>query len=86
MTQYLWHLNADGWPLERIDTLTGEHVPIVTGGPDKSILTQDCGRPIGCSIPKASGVEWVCSGQRDTSRNLGLNDDSEWSVTMAMID
>jgi hypothetical protein len=31
MTRYLWHFNAYGWPLERIDTLTGEHVPVISG-------------------------------------------------------
>ena len=34
MPRYLWHLDSDGWPLERIDTLTGEHVPVFTASPE----------------------------------------------------
>ncbi len=57
--RYLWHLDPDGWPLERIDTLTGEHVPVFTGGPQESLHTQDGGRPMACSFPKVSGVVWA---------------------------
>jgi hypothetical protein len=35
MPRYLWHLDPYGWPLERIDTRTGEHVPVFTGGLDE---------------------------------------------------
>jgi hypothetical protein len=58
MTRFLWHFDANGWPLERIDTETGEHVPVFTGCPEESIHPQDGGRPIACSIPKVSGVAW----------------------------
>lgn len=59
MTRYLWHFGAAGWPLERIDTLTGEHVPVFTGGPQETLYPQDGGRPLACSIPKVSGVaDW----------------------------
>ncbi len=37
MRRYLWHFDAEGWPLERIDTYTGEHVPVFTGGPEESL-------------------------------------------------
>ena len=57
VTRYLWHIDAEGWPLKRIDTLTGEHVPIFIGGPEKSLHRKDGGRPLACSIPKVSGVE-----------------------------
>ena len=63
MTRFLWHFDADGWPLERIDTETGQHVPVFIGGPEKSLHPQDGGHTIACSIPKVSGVEW--SGRAD---------------------
>ena len=63
MNRYLWHFDLDGWPLERIDTLSGEHVPVFTGSSDESFHRQDGGNPIACSIPKVSGVEWVFSEQ-----------------------
>ena len=56
--RYLWHLDPDGWPLERIDTSTGEHVPVFTGAPDESLHPQDGGRPIACSYPRVAGVIW----------------------------
>ncbi|WP_094585110.1 hypothetical protein [Synechococcus sp. BO 8801] len=62
MPRYLWHLDADGWPLERINTLTGEHVPVFTGGPEESLHLQVGGRPMACSVPKVSGVVWVFGG------------------------
>lgn len=37
MPRYLWHFDAGCWPLERIDTLTGEHVPVFTGGAEESL-------------------------------------------------
>ena len=45
MTRYLWHFNADVWPLERIDTRTGEHVPVFIGGPEESLHRGEGGRP-----------------------------------------
>ncbi len=56
MTRYLWHLDADGWPIERIDTLTGDHVPVFTGGPQEALYPQDGGRLMACIFPRASGV------------------------------
>jgi hypothetical protein len=58
MTRYLWHLDPDGWPLERIDTLTGEHVPVLTGDPDEQEHQQGAGRPIACFFPRVAGVSW----------------------------
>jgi hypothetical protein len=55
MPRYLWHLDADGWPLERIDTRTGEHVPVITGEPHESLHPQGRGRPIACCYPRAEG-------------------------------
>ncbi|AFY27363.1 hypothetical protein [Cyanobium gracile] len=57
MAPYLWHFDASCWPLERIDTPTGEHVPVITGGSEESLHPKDGGRPIACFIPKVSG-EW----------------------------
>jgi hypothetical protein len=68
MARYLWHLVPGGWPLERIDTTTGEHVPVFTGGPEESLYPQDDERPIACSIPKVSGVEWVFGGNGDPAK------------------
>lgn len=62
MTRYLWHFDADGWPLERIDTLTDKHITFFTGGSEESIQPQDGGRPMAYSIPKVSGAEWVFGG------------------------
>jgi hypothetical protein len=58
MTRFLWHFDADGWPLERIDTFNGEHVLVFSGGAEESLPPQYGGRPISCWIPKASGVLW----------------------------
>ena len=52
MPRYLWHLDSDGWPLERIDTLTGEHVPVLTVSPDELGHHQDRSRPIACCFPR----------------------------------
>ena len=57
-SRFLWHLDADGWPSERIDTSTGEHVPVVIGPPDESDNRQDGGRPIACCYPRTEGVIW----------------------------
>jgi hypothetical protein len=62
MPRFLWHFDADGWPLERIDTETGEHVPVFTGGPEESLSPEEGGRTLACSIPKVSGVEWGWRG------------------------
>lgn len=59
---YLWHLDANGWPIERIDTLRVEHVQIFTGRPEEMLLQQDGGRPMACITPRISGVtscDWV---------------------------
>ena len=58
MPRCFWHFDAKGLPLERIDTRTGEHVPVFTGGPEETRELQDGGRPITCAIPKVSGVMW----------------------------
>ncbi len=74
MAPFLWHFDAEGWPLERIDTRTGEHVPVFTGRPEESLHPQDGRRPIACSIPKLSGVEWVFGGDghpREAGDRLG---------------
>ncbi|MBW4531537.1 MAG: hypothetical protein KME02_12715 [Aphanothece saxicola GSE-SYN-MK-01-06B] len=70
MSRYLWHLDTYGWPLERIDTETGEHIPVFTGVHEESLRTQDGGRPIACSIRKVSGVEWELVGDSH-SRKTG---------------
>ena len=62
MTLYLWNFDAEGWPLERIDTFTGEHVPVFTGLHAELHHPKDGGRPLACSILKVSGVEWVSGG------------------------
>jgi hypothetical protein len=62
MPHYLWHLDTDGWPIERIDTITVEHVPVFTGRPEEMLSPQDGGRPMACTNPKVSGVvswDWV---------------------------
>lgn len=58
MARYLWHFDADGWPLERIDTHTGEHVPVLLGGPDESLHTQGASCPFACRLPRVEGVSW----------------------------
>ena len=58
MPRYLWCLDPVGWPLERIDTLTGEHVPVLLGGADESLHTQGASRPIACRLPRVEGVSW----------------------------
>lgn len=55
MTRYLWNFDADGWPLERIDTLTGEHVRVFCGRPEELASPDDGGRPVACSFPPVSG-------------------------------
>ena len=62
MTHFLWYFDADGCPLERIDTETGEHLPVITGGHQESLHPKDRGRPLACSIPKVSGVVSVFGG------------------------
>lgn len=62
MPRYLWHFDAGGWPIERIDTVTGEHVPVFCGRPAEQALPGCGGRTLACFIPKVSGVEWVFSG------------------------
>lgn len=54
MNRFLWHLDPDGWPLERIDTLTGQHVPVVTGGPNEPAQA--------CCYPRVAGVVWGLGG------------------------
>ena len=56
MPRYLWHLDPDGWPIESIDTLTGEHVPVFTGQPGERLLPQDGGRPVACCFLQAKGM------------------------------
>jgi hypothetical protein len=55
-SSFLWHLDPDGWPLERIDTLTGEHVPVFMDRPDEMLLPQDGGRPVSCTYPRVEGM------------------------------
>jgi hypothetical protein len=45
MPRFTWHFDADGWPLERIETFTGEHVPVLTGVTEELLLPQDGWRP-----------------------------------------
>ena len=59
MAPLLWRFNAEGWPLERIDTLTGEHHPVFTNAAEESLPPEDGGRALACPIAKVSGVEWV---------------------------
>lgn len=61
MPRYLWHFDPDGWPLERIDTLTGQHVPVFTGRPEELAQAGDR-RPMACSYPRVAGVVWVLGG------------------------
>lgn len=68
MTRCLWLLDPEGFPLERIDTLTGEHVPVLTG---EMVPPGDNGRPVACSIPKVSGA---VLGRRGL---LGMRKDQE---------
>ena len=58
MPRFLWHLDSEGWPSERIDTHTGQHVPVVIGPPDESDHPQDGGRPMACCYPRVAGVVW----------------------------
>jgi hypothetical protein len=58
ITRYLWHFGAKGWPLERIDTVTGEHVPVLIGVPEELLRPQDYWSSLACSIPQVSGVVW----------------------------
>lgn len=71
-TRYLWHLDANGWPLERIDTLTGEHVPVFTGGTEE-LAQAGAGRPMACCYPRTEGMvlDWpnaeLAAGHCDSS-------------------
>ena len=56
MARYLWHLDPDSWPLERIDTFTGEHVPVFAGGPKESLHPQDGERAMACHYPRVIRV------------------------------
>ena len=58
MTRYLWHFDAEGMPLESIDTLTSRHVPVFCGRREEMVPPGDDGRPLACSIPLVSGVAW----------------------------
>ncbi len=49
MPRYHWHFDAGGLPIERIDTLTGEHVPVFTGQPGQH---QGSERPLACCFPQ----------------------------------
>ncbi|WP_216913906.1 hypothetical protein [Synechococcus sp. CCAP 1479/13] len=61
MDRFLWHIDPDGWPLECIDTHTGQHVPVVTGRPEE--LAQAGGsHPIACLYPRVAGVVWGLGG------------------------
>jgi hypothetical protein len=55
MPRYLWYLDEDGWPLERIDTRTGEHVPLITGDPDGSLHPRTAGAPSPACYPRREG-------------------------------
>ncbi len=61
MPRFTWHLGADGWPSERIDTRTGEHVPVFTGGPEE-LAQAGGGRPMACIYPRVAGVVWGLGG------------------------
>jgi hypothetical protein len=63
MTRYLWHFDPDGWPLERIDTNMGEHVPVVIAPPDESDHSKDRDHPIACRYPKAFGEMLAAASQ-----------------------
>ncbi|MEA5443353.1 hypothetical protein [Cyanobium gracile] len=54
--RYLWHLDPDGWPLERIDTITGEHVPVILGGAEGQDHHLGGSRPIACCYSRVVGV------------------------------
>jgi hypothetical protein len=45
---FLWYLDPDGWPTERIDTLTGQHVPFFAGRREDWLCPQGGRRPIAC--------------------------------------
>ncbi len=62
MARIPWQFEAYGWPLERIDTLTSDHVPVFMDEPEESPSPEEGGRPFACSIPMVSGVEWVWRG------------------------
>ncbi len=55
MHRYIWLLDTDGWPIERIDTLTGQHVPVVIGQPEEGPITRES-RPIACRFPQVSAM------------------------------
>lgn len=57
MPSYLWHLDPDGYPLERVDTHSGEHAPVFTGGPEE-LDQAGGGRPMACCYPRVAGVVW----------------------------
>jgi hypothetical protein len=54
MLHFLWYFDADGWPLERIDTETGQHLPVFTGGPEELLDPQDGERPMACCYPRVA--------------------------------
>ena len=62
MTRCFWYLDIDGFPLERIDALTGEHVPVLCGRPEELASPGDSSRTVACSFPAVLGMEWVWRG------------------------
>ena len=62
MPRFLWQFDASGWPLERINTETGQHVPVFTGEPEVLLDPQDGGCPIACCYPRVVGVVWGLGG------------------------
>ncbi len=67
MPRILWHFNAEGLPLERIDSLTSEHIPVFTGGPEELLHPEQGVRSIACFIPEVAGVEWIFGGDSHSS-------------------
>lgn len=59
MIRYLWHLDPDGWPLERIGPFLCGHLPVFPGSAQELAEPGDGRRPIFCSVPKVSVVaDW----------------------------
>jgi hypothetical protein len=56
MPRYLWNIDADGCPVERIDTLSVQHVPVFTGQPEEVLSPQDGGRPLAYIFPRVTGA------------------------------
>ncbi len=81
MTRYLWHLDAGGWPLERIDTVTGQYVPVCTGGTEESLDPQDGGRSLACCYPRVGGVVWSFGGDGHP-RGYGCGVCSRWELLL----